>query len=64
MKNTKMPEHLKSLGHHKTSQDQIDKIIKLHQTQGLDHIILAERFGMNRNTIRGIIERHKDGKNG
>ena len=59
-----MPENLKSLGHHKIPQATIDKIIHLHETQGLDHLVLAERFNKARSTIKNILDRHNEGKNG
>ena len=42
---------------HMLDQDTINRILHLHQVQGLDAKIIAERFGFSAARVHGVIRR-------
>ena len=45
---------------HRLDKETIERIVDLHQVQGLSFPILGERFGVSKERITGIIRRHRE----
>ena len=42
---------------HMLDQDTIDRILHLHQVQGLEARVIAERFGFSSSRVHGVLRR-------
>ena len=42
---------------HMLDQDTINRILHLHRVQGLEAMIIAERFGFSSSRVHGVIRR-------